>query len=343
VRAARPAYTGGMSRRRGGLSVLSLGVVLPLGLGLAPPVGADFQAGQRAYARGELAAAFREWRAAAEAGDAAAQYHLGMLYRDGKGIRRDTLEWAHWWWRAAQGGHPEARRAVAWPFTPADAPRLACTPGRLPGGPTDQLISVDHVQAFDFVVTLSNTRLVIEQMVLAGVVNYDARFLPARPNLVVLVYRIDGDRRTPVPRRLYHSGGGGGGSGPYGDEGRREHFRDVGPSEDSAFVSLRLPLDEAERRRYRDKFLDELAKQPTVTADDVRRAREAFEHPDGRHYWDSLLPSPPGVYEIECRYGSRDPRFWPGRLVAPPLRFQFVKRTEWIELLRGGRSPGARP
>ena len=51
----------------------------------------------------------QELKAAAEAGDAAAQYELAMMYGLGKDVERDdalTLEWGR---KAAGNGHPEAQ------------------------------------------------------------------------------------------------------------------------------------------------------------------------------------------------------------------------------------------
>ena len=46
---------------------------------------ADFEAGFKAYERGDYATALREWQPLAEQGDATAQFNLGLMYRQGRG------------------------------------------------------------------------------------------------------------------------------------------------------------------------------------------------------------------------------------------------------------------
>ncbi len=45
----------------------------------------------------------------AEKGDAKSQYHLGVLYNDGKGVEKDYAQAASWYLKAAQQGHPKAQ------------------------------------------------------------------------------------------------------------------------------------------------------------------------------------------------------------------------------------------
>lgn len=75
------------------LIVLSLVLVI----GLASPAWAD------------AAAAIQEM---AEQGDAAAQYALGTMYRDGQGVDQDYDETLRWWQKAAQGGVVDAQFAL---------------------------------------------------------------------------------------------------------------------------------------------------------------------------------------------------------------------------------------
>src|SRR2546423_5057026 len=65
--------------------------------------------GVRAYQREDYATALREWLPLAEQGDAAAQYHLGMLYIQGKGVSQDYAEAVQWWRRAAEQSHVQAQ------------------------------------------------------------------------------------------------------------------------------------------------------------------------------------------------------------------------------------------
>ena len=63
------------------LRTLALATMLLLAM---PAHGQNFQKGIDAANRGDYATALREWRPLAEAGDAAAQYGLGVMYRDGQ-------------------------------------------------------------------------------------------------------------------------------------------------------------------------------------------------------------------------------------------------------------------
>ena len=54
-----------------------------------PSWGADFNKGLTAYANADFATAFEEWKPLAGQGDASAQFHLGLLYFNGKGLLQD--------------------------------------------------------------------------------------------------------------------------------------------------------------------------------------------------------------------------------------------------------------
>ena len=49
------------------------------------------------------------WRARAEAGEAIAQYNLGVLYATGRGVPRDDAEAVRWWRLAAEQGYAYAQ------------------------------------------------------------------------------------------------------------------------------------------------------------------------------------------------------------------------------------------
>ena len=74
----------------------------------APAWGQDFEKGQDAYVRGDYATALREWRPLAEQGDAEAQFRLGVMYANGRGVALDIAEAWKWWRKAAQQGHTGA-------------------------------------------------------------------------------------------------------------------------------------------------------------------------------------------------------------------------------------------
>ena len=74
-----------------------------LGLGACTPV----YTGQVTYDNAER----HTWRAAAERGDAEAQYRLGQAYCCGKGYY-STAEALKWWCKATAQGHEQARRRL---------------------------------------------------------------------------------------------------------------------------------------------------------------------------------------------------------------------------------------
>jgi uncharacterized protein len=76
---------------------------------LVVPAWADFQAGMDANTREDYATALREWRPLAEKGDALAQYHLGVLYRKGRGVPQDDVQARGWYAKAAAQGQAKAQ------------------------------------------------------------------------------------------------------------------------------------------------------------------------------------------------------------------------------------------
>ena len=74
-------------------------VALALGTRVA---AADWESGQAAYERGDIAGALQAWRPLAEAGDARAQAALGRLYIYGEGVAVDHEEALRWTLRAAE-------------------------------------------------------------------------------------------------------------------------------------------------------------------------------------------------------------------------------------------------
>ena len=71
--------------------------------------GADFQKGLTAYERGDYATALREWTPLAEQGVADAQYNLGVMYGNGKGVPKDYETAVKWYRLAAKQGHASAQ------------------------------------------------------------------------------------------------------------------------------------------------------------------------------------------------------------------------------------------
>jgi len=78
------------------------------------PALADYWDGLTAYDDGNYEKAFREWRPAAEAGDAWAQNDLGWLYEHGEGVAQDYAEAAKWYRLAAEQGDAYAQNNLGW-------------------------------------------------------------------------------------------------------------------------------------------------------------------------------------------------------------------------------------
>ncbi|MBY8821113.1 SPOR domain-containing protein [Sphingomonas colocasiae] len=84
-----------------------------MGLGLAlasltAPALADVKAGVDAWQRGDYAAAIKEWRPAAIAGDPDAQFNLAQAYKLGRGLPVDLKQAESWYQKAAAQGHIQA-------------------------------------------------------------------------------------------------------------------------------------------------------------------------------------------------------------------------------------------
>jgi TPR repeat protein len=107
-------WCGVIQRNQKGFAVMrysttQLGIVLLLS---AVPVFADTAAGLAAFKNKDYATAFKEWKAAADHGQAEAQFDLGVLYAQGKGVRRDLTEASKWYRLAADQGNAEAQFAL---------------------------------------------------------------------------------------------------------------------------------------------------------------------------------------------------------------------------------------
>ena len=79
------------------------------------PLRADYRSAVSAYENGAYEAALGEFRTLARGGDPAAQYHLGLMFEDGRGVRKDPVAALGWFLCAAgsdgQVGTDAARSA----------------------------------------------------------------------------------------------------------------------------------------------------------------------------------------------------------------------------------------
>lgn len=70
---------------------------------------ADFRKGVEAYRRGDDATALQEFWSLAQQDHPGAEYNLGVLYANGRGVLRNVKHAAYWYRRAADKGHPFAQ------------------------------------------------------------------------------------------------------------------------------------------------------------------------------------------------------------------------------------------
>jgi uncharacterized protein len=76
---------------------------------LTAPARADVQAGTDAYDRGDYETAEKEYRRAAEEGNARAQFNLGVLYAKGHGVSQDDEQARQWYEKAAAQEYASAQ------------------------------------------------------------------------------------------------------------------------------------------------------------------------------------------------------------------------------------------
>lgn len=69
----------------------------------------DFDGGLAAYKRGDYANALKVFKPLAAGGHAQAQYHLGLMYEYGWGVKRDYSRAASWYRKAAEQGDTGAQ------------------------------------------------------------------------------------------------------------------------------------------------------------------------------------------------------------------------------------------
>jgi TPR repeat protein len=82
-------------------------------LAAAGPARADFSDGQASFLHDDFASARIAWEAAAEQGDARAQYGLGVLHWRGLGVAADPRQAVRWFASAARQGYRPAFAALA--------------------------------------------------------------------------------------------------------------------------------------------------------------------------------------------------------------------------------------
>ena len=88
-----------------------LGRWLVFGLLVLPavPCRAGFDEGSLAYSTKDYATALREWLPLAKKGHSAAQFNLGLMYSNGRGVPKDEGEAVAWFRKAANQDNAEAQ------------------------------------------------------------------------------------------------------------------------------------------------------------------------------------------------------------------------------------------
>ena len=73
---------------------------------------ADFQAGADAFGKGDYKTAFKEFRLSAQQGDASAQFFIGWMYANGKGVLKNDKAAVEWIRKAAEQGYADAQTSL---------------------------------------------------------------------------------------------------------------------------------------------------------------------------------------------------------------------------------------
>lgn len=82
---------------------------LLLAVGLAGQASAGFDEGKAAFEQQDYTKAFQELQPLAKAGNAPAEYLLGLLYAEGRGVDQDPLAAVDWYRKAAEQGYARAQ------------------------------------------------------------------------------------------------------------------------------------------------------------------------------------------------------------------------------------------
>lgn len=74
------------------------------------------QQGYEAAVRGDYQTAFKLWLPLAEQGEADAQYNLGVMYDNGRGVKQDDFEAVKWYRKAAEQGTAQAQAQLGFAY-----------------------------------------------------------------------------------------------------------------------------------------------------------------------------------------------------------------------------------
>jgi uncharacterized protein len=88
---------------------VSLALVALLMLSVSAAMAGPWEDGASAYQHGDYSMAFKWFQLAAARGDVRAQFNIGSMYENGRGVSRDTEEATKWYLLAAEQGDPGAQ------------------------------------------------------------------------------------------------------------------------------------------------------------------------------------------------------------------------------------------
>ena len=78
---------------------------------------AGFQEGLEAANKGDFATALKEWQPLADLGNPQAQFNLGLMYSNGRGVPHDNAKAVHWFRKSAEQGKADAQNSLGWAYT----------------------------------------------------------------------------------------------------------------------------------------------------------------------------------------------------------------------------------
>lgn len=88
---------------------LAAGILAVAAVISCTPALADLEQGVAAYQAGDMALAMKEFRTAAEKGDAACQYNLAMMHEQGIGVAKNEKQALVWYRKSAEQGNSNAQ------------------------------------------------------------------------------------------------------------------------------------------------------------------------------------------------------------------------------------------
>ena len=98
-------------------AMISVGSIAATGSAMASTA---FEAGWEAYQQGDFGSALSNWTPLAEKGDARAQFNIGVMYDEGRGVAQDRNKAMDWWEKAAESGNPHAKHNLGLAYLTGD-------------------------------------------------------------------------------------------------------------------------------------------------------------------------------------------------------------------------------